>query len=194
MIRQHYIIVDLKCEKINLKNKSSIEEIKNLKPYTMNWSNLCDYYHPSDFHRMTLLCSVQDTIHYFYSMNWTQRVRGAFLMDYDNVEFRKGILEAANESYQIQLSLLGMLDILHCPPIDNVFNPADFLLGMKEYKEFAKEFFKYANLKLPEYQIGLVEYSGLNYNIFSRCNSVLSMIYTHDPKVKFEGIDFLKSS
>jgi hypothetical protein len=53
-------------------------EIARMQPFTMSWSNVCDYYSPSQFHEMAKACSgVEDTVHYGYSMNWPSRVKGA---------------------------------------------------------------------------------------------------------------------
>jgi hypothetical protein len=53
-------------------------KIRSLKPHTISWSNVCDYYHPADFHAMAKACSApEDTVHHLHSMNWIRDVKGA---------------------------------------------------------------------------------------------------------------------
>jgi hypothetical protein len=53
-------------------------EICSLQPHTMSWSNVCDYYHPADFHAMAEACSAPEgTVHHLHSMNWIREVKGA---------------------------------------------------------------------------------------------------------------------
>jgi hypothetical protein len=57
-------------------------EIRALQPYTMSWSNVCDYYHPAEFHSMARACSApNDTVHYLHTMNWVQETKGASCID-----------------------------------------------------------------------------------------------------------------
>jgi hypothetical protein len=58
-------------------------EIRALQPYTMSWSNVCEHYHPADFHAMAKACSApEDTVHYLHSMNWVMQVKGASCIDF----------------------------------------------------------------------------------------------------------------
>jgi hypothetical protein len=57
-------------------------EIRSLKPHTISWSNVCDYYHPADFHAMAKACSAPEgTVHHLHSMNWIRDVKGASCID-----------------------------------------------------------------------------------------------------------------
>ena len=58
-------------------------EIHTLQPYTMSWSNVCDYMHPADFHALARGCSApKETVHYLHSMNWTIEVKGASCIEH----------------------------------------------------------------------------------------------------------------
>jgi|EP00966_Prymnesium_polylepis_P048069 hypothetical protein len=59
-----------------------VSEIAALKPWTMSWSNVCDYYQADEFHRIARACSIHgDTIHFAYSMNWSNNVFGSHIID-----------------------------------------------------------------------------------------------------------------
>ena len=52
--------------------------VASLQPWTMSWSNVLDYVSTAEFHRIARACSIHgDTIHFAYSMNWSQKVRRA---------------------------------------------------------------------------------------------------------------------
>lgn len=62
---------------------ATVASIRSLKPYSMSWSNVCDYIEPETFHTMARACSApEQTVHFLHSMNWIQDVKGAFYMDH----------------------------------------------------------------------------------------------------------------
>ena len=70
-----------------------IPEIASLRPWTMTWSNVSDYYKTREFHSIARACSVNgDTLHFAYSMNWSTNVVGSHIIDYNDAEQRKEIL------------------------------------------------------------------------------------------------------
>lgn len=69
--------------------------IRNLQPWTVRWSNVPDYIAPSDFHRCAReVGTAEDTLHFFYSMNWRRDVKNAWVLDLPTTEARKEILDA----------------------------------------------------------------------------------------------------
>ena len=76
----------IKCEyklmKVDLENAESIQYIKDLKPYQIDWSNLADFYSPKHFLELAKACSVENTGHMAHFMNWPAKVYGVNLMDY----------------------------------------------------------------------------------------------------------------
>jgi len=62
-----------------------LQRIQNMKPYTMSWSSVLDYFTLEDFHEIARCCSCAesgDTVHYGYSMNWPTEVFGMSLLDF----------------------------------------------------------------------------------------------------------------
>jgi tetratricopeptide (TPR) repeat protein len=59
-----------------------LKEIRKLKPASVSWSNLVDYFDIKDFHETASAMSTPGTIHYGYSMNWPTKVYGACISDY----------------------------------------------------------------------------------------------------------------
>ncbi|EFJ53047.1 hypothetical protein VOLCADRAFT_85918 [Volvox carteri f. nagariensis] len=66
--------------------------ISGLHPDSISWSNVPDFYAPSEFHAMARACSkprssgaaaptIRPTLHYVTSMNWTMDVKGACHLD-----------------------------------------------------------------------------------------------------------------
>ena len=53
-----------------------------LKPYSVIWNNLCDYYTKPDFHKTAKSLSCPKTIHFMHTMNWMTEILGAMILDY----------------------------------------------------------------------------------------------------------------
>jgi hypothetical protein len=47
-----------------------LNEMHVLSPTSISWSNICDYFHPSEFGNMLRASSQPYTRHTIYSMNW----------------------------------------------------------------------------------------------------------------------------
>ena len=68
--------------KISIEDKESIKFIKNLNPYQIDWSNLCEYIHPKDYLLLAEAVSIPDTAHTAHFMNWSLKVFGVHIIDY----------------------------------------------------------------------------------------------------------------
>ena len=67
------LTVELHCKAVD----HSVKEIAALRPSTMSWSNLMDYFNSTMFHVIARGCSTNGgTVHFGYSMNWISRVKG----------------------------------------------------------------------------------------------------------------------
>lgn len=50
-----------------LDNREAVASIRALAPYTISWSNVPDYMHPADFHRLAQAVSApSDTVHFMH--------------------------------------------------------------------------------------------------------------------------------
>ena len=71
-----------KAAQIGTKSKDLLREIKDMKPYTVDWSNIPDYFCREEFLQMARAASTDETVHYFHMMNWVQNYKGASVFDY----------------------------------------------------------------------------------------------------------------
>lgn len=53
---------------VQLGNTAVINEIRSLEPYTISWSNVPDYIHPADFHKLAhqAISAPSDTVHFMH--------------------------------------------------------------------------------------------------------------------------------
>lgn len=117
-------------------------QIAALKPWTMTWSNVSDYYTPSKFHRIARACSANgDTMHFAYSMNWSIDVLGSHVMDYADAEKRKDIFKMAYEMLNGIYDLLTYKTVFRCPPPGHPMNVADMALTRHCYSMWIEHFF-----------------------------------------------------
>ena len=66
---------------IDTRNTELLEEIRRAQPYSISWSNVCDYMSPTDFHAIARAVSNSETVHYVHSCNWTTVVYGTDVYD-----------------------------------------------------------------------------------------------------------------
>ena len=52
---------------MQLGNVGVISSIRSLEPYAISWSNVPDYMHPADFHKLAQAVSApEDTVHFMH--------------------------------------------------------------------------------------------------------------------------------
>ncbi len=69
-------------EEISLERPKVLAGIAAAQPYTMHWSNVCDFLPTCKaFHRLARACSMEDTVYFANSLNWIRYVHGVFLLD-----------------------------------------------------------------------------------------------------------------
>ena len=81
-IRSGALVFTPKLGNLSPDNTSLINEVSNMQPYIISWSNVIDYIPPSHFHSITRRMSCIDTAHYMHSCNWTDRVLGTDVYDF----------------------------------------------------------------------------------------------------------------
>lgn len=181
------VVVELKCAPV----QHVVDFISSHKPWTMSWSNICDYVDYSDFHRMARRCSAHgDTIHFGYSMNWVQIVFGVFIFDFagsDCVEIRSRIIDAANEAVQQSYNMLGWDQHLRSPPPTNPINTtSQHCLEYLHFKKWCDFFFGIARRHGP-CQVGNVEHA-LSSPLSTTGGSTVAFSWTYDADIHFNNI------
>ena len=78
------IRMDFMKAKVGLDTKKLLQELKEMNPITIDWSNLSDFFSMEDFLEMSRAASSSDTTHYLHIMNWTQCYKGASVIDYQH--------------------------------------------------------------------------------------------------------------
>ncbi|KAI9033451.1 hypothetical protein DFJ74DRAFT_701537 [Hyaloraphidium curvatum] len=157
--------------------------IRSLGPWTMSWSNVCDYMTPADFHRVARECSAdEDTVHYTYSMNWRYDVKNSFVLDCPSSEGRMLALTQAKKAIEAMYQLRGIHKLLLSPPIDNALNIADYGLSLASYRKWVAAFCKTAG---SEVNVAMVELQP--YTLLSQANNIIYFSFTYDTNIKFEN-------
>ncbi|KAK9804206.1 hypothetical protein WJX72_001253 [[Myrmecia] bisecta] len=190
LMRAGKVTVEVRLGTVEPSAASTLAAIRSVKPYSISWSNVCDYYSPKAFHAMAKACSApEDTVHYLHTMNWVRDVKGSCHLDYmmaynrpDLTKFMledmlKGAQDAIQDMYQVQ----GFTQLLHCPPVANPRNVIDYCLTCSCYKAWVDAFFTAADLEDVERQVHVAEPP--MYSTFSRANTTLSLIYTFDSAI-----------
>ncbi|KAG6623798.1 uncharacterized protein IUM83_01968 [Phytophthora cinnamomi] len=141
-------------------NQELLARIATLRPYTISWSNVLDYFLPDDFHDLARRCSMYgDCVHYGYSMNWSTQVYGASILDYDpenckelidrTLDSALGFPGSAGSSVPSTTELFKMmgLDKLVVLPIrDHPLNSTGYVLAQVYKQHWIDNFMKTGEL------------------------------------------------
>jgi hypothetical protein len=176
-IKIHYKIVDLKYPEV-------VREISASNPYTMNWSNVCDYFHPQIFSRLAKACSgSEDTVHCMYSMNWSTSCYGSHIFDIRQ-EMRQVFIDGGNELVKTSYQLEGLEGLLVHPPITNAVNTASLPLYFAQMPNWCNQFFSFGSFQKSSQW----KYFPESPNLFSRTMTTFYMLFTFDEKISFQGV------
>lgn len=179
------VTIELICAKI----EDVAEDVAAVRPWTMSWSNVLDYFKHGDFHRMARACSIHgDTIHFGYSMNWPCSVVGTSLIDFQGPEHadkRSQIIDAANTAVETSYKMRGWSDYLRLPPPTNPLNTtSNYGLEHMHYRTWAEHFFDIARRDGP-CNVANVEHGAFGSPLSPTGASSVSFTWTYDPKIKF---------
>jgi hypothetical protein len=178
---QGKVAIDLRCEHV-APGTPVVQEISELRPWTMTWSNCPDYMAPSRFHQLARECSRHgETVHFAHSMNWVAEVVGSCIMDYGQ-EKRGSIIEATHEMMSMQRALAPSA-LIEAIPYENTLNTTAFYLGMRFSKDWIAHFF--CKEVAGNVQIGNVAMM-LPYNALAQAATNLSMTWTYDEDIQME--------
>ena len=159
-----------------------IPEIASLRPWTMTWSNVSDYYKTREFHSIARACSVNgDTLHFAYSMNWSTNVVGSHIIDYNDAEQRKEIFDLGYKAMDSLYEGLNFKSVFRCPPPENPMNIADMSLCLSLHRKWIDHFFEVARGDGP-CQVGNIEPAIFNPLTNTGSNTLL-FTFTYDPEI-----------
>lgn len=147
------------------------------RPRSMSWSNVVDYFTPSDFHAMARGCSAPSgTVHQLYSMNWTGDVWGACCLDFRNPRVRRKLHEEGSAIVDRALRDAGATPYVLRPPIEVGMNVCDTAAVAKVYRDWVDAFVGRAG---PGH-CQVLQVDSPRYQLFSHCNSLLGISLTYD--------------
>ncbi|TDH72666.1 hypothetical protein CCR75_008477 [Bremia lactucae] len=137
-------------------NLKLLLQIAKLRPYTISWSNVLDYFVLEDFHDLARRCSVYgNCVHYGYSMNWSTQVYGASLIDYNPKQCKEfidtvlnvalGIPDSSNSiassfNFHQAFKMDGLDKLVNYPFRENPLNSTGYALA-HIYKQHWIDFF-----------------------------------------------------
>eukprot|EP00092_Neocalanus_flemingeri_P055381 GFUD01065436.1.p1 GENE.GFUD01065436.1~~GFUD01065436.1.p1 ORF type:complete len:161 (+),score=25.80 GFUD01065436.1:3-485(+) len=77
-----------------------------MNAFTVDWSNIIDYFSKKDFLEMAEAASSEDSVHYVHLMNWVNCYKGASVFDYgyeDKVILIDQALKAHRDMHQFKI-------------------------------------------------------------------------------------------
>jgi len=176
------VSVELVCAKI----QDKLEDVIAARPWTMSWSNVLDYMKHSDFHRMARACSAHgETVHFAYSMNWTNSVFGTYIIDYYNAKERSSFIDAANYTMRRIYQSYGWSDYLRLPrPTHPINTTCQFALELFNHPKWLKYFFGVARKRGP-CKMGNFEHGFGSPLSHTGATQSVAFTWTYDPEVWF---------
>ena len=187
-ILKKHIIIDINFELVNLSKTNVIKKIASLNPYTISWSNVCDYYRAQDFHRMAKMCSGENTLHFAYSMNWPRFVFGTSMLDYlgndELLKFMNDLIDKFQKDIIPSLyEHLGVKNLLRLPYVGYPRSMVDYILHIRFQNEWTEYFFSKSISGIMNKDNQVKEEISIC-NFFSFSSSTLFFVFSYDPEMK----------
>eukprot|EP01034_Spumella_vulgaris_P035759 gene35759-44095_t len=180
-VRAGDIEMSVRLGSVDLSAPHRLREISALKPSSISWSNVCDYFQPRDFHAVARRCSAPTkTVHHAYSMNWPYRVYGVQLYEYQvqcgihdpSKIALKNVISLAKGYVTLQYNNMNLTNHMHSPPIDHIQNVTCHALGNAWHQKYVEAFFDFSEdqkNRLERASVGHVEWSP--YSVLNRTRS-----------------------
>eukprot|EP00092_Neocalanus_flemingeri_P007224 GFUD01007803.1.p1 GENE.GFUD01007803.1~~GFUD01007803.1.p1 ORF type:complete len:624 (+),score=105.13 GFUD01007803.1:137-2008(+) len=181
LIKKKELLVKMHSRRFDEEQLDVLDEVKELNPDRIDWSNLPDYMRIDDFFSMARSCSASQTEHSFHLMNWTTKVFGASLFDYflpdvdqdyfidTNGETRNLYLELKrNFLALVERDVGGMPFIKINPKLLDIINTSERALSHRYFGVFVD--FMFRNTKAESLNWKLDQYTP-----FSRANTVANI-------------------
>jgi hypothetical protein len=132
-------------------NSALLASIRQLDPWMMSWSNICDYFYVHDFHKLLRACSGNDTIHVMTSIDWFKEVFGAHIMEYDG-RVRRGMLIDAQKTISMAEQVVDPSGYFrYTNVISHPYNIGDIAAIMVVKESWQNYFFKDQDLNIGDF-------------------------------------------
>ncbi|EXX54183.1 hypothetical protein GLOIN_2v1587334 [Rhizophagus irregularis DAOM 181602=DAOM 197198] len=157
-------------------NAELLASIRQLDPWTMSWSNICDYFYAHDFHKLLRACSGNDTVHVMTSMNWITEVFGAHIMEYES-KYRREIYESAQKTISMTGKFIDPSGYFRYDKvITNPYNIGDVGAASMVKESWKNYFFEGQDLNVGEV-------SSLAYTQTHKTHTLLNICYTFNKDI-----------
>ncbi|CAB4437599.1 unnamed protein product [Rhizophagus irregularis] len=170
------IEIYLHYQSVNNDNPALHASIRQLDPWIMSWSNICDFFNVHDFHKLLRACSGENTVHLVISMNWITETYGAHIMDY-NVELRRKIYAKGQNIISMSKIISDMAGYFRYDKITtHPYNIADIGAKILVEDKWKNHFFKGQDMKVGK--LSLVPFSHTH-----KIHTYLDMYFTYNKKI-----------
>ena len=164
------VTIELWLEHLSLENPAAMARISALEPFTVSWSNICDYDSFANFHAMARACSAPGC----------------------SAPALRDLNSGATDMMGKMFDLMGAKPYLLWPPVSHIRNHVDWMLQVMTAPidfctRWADAFFAAAQLEDPSQQVARLGRS-LKFGHLTRCHGVLHFTYTYDPAVRMKVI------
>ncbi|GMH42350.1 hypothetical protein BSKO_10269 [Bryopsis sp. KO-2023] len=175
--------VDLRLKGVTAGDEKVQRDIAEMEPWTMSWSNLCDYSSEKDFHKMLKACSVRNTVHYMHTMNWLIQVKGTDLNDYmtipEGFPDQRTLFKSAKHWVK-EMAKKSAKGILLSPPVYHPNNIVHAYHAGKFFDSWLQNFLKAGGVKGK--QTGAVHVR--KFSFFCRAEGNAFFSFTYDDEIR----------
>jgi len=185
LVHKGKVICHLSVKEIKQEDVQFAREIKELKPYLIDWSNIPDYLDRYWFHSFAQKCSGPDTAHYFHTVNWPHRVFGAVYLDYDG---ERRMLENIYKTCRKSKKAAAQMTSMMMPEADRLMRGADgFELPTNDFFTFSASRF---GDKYVKHYLTTKEGKTLNFERSHNTLHDISMFKDHSKTCIFAAFSF----
>jgi len=146
LVEKEQLILQFMVATVDPENSDILEEIKNMNAYSIDWSNIIDYFSKEDFMKMVKATNSEDTVHYVHMMNWVSSYKGASVFDYEHngkIELIKAALEKHRMIHEYFWNSAENYRKMWSKEIkyENTTNLVDFALTVECHQNYLDAFF-----------------------------------------------------
>ena len=181
------LLIDVRFKYVDVRESDTIAA---LKPYTMSWSNVCDYFTPVEFHKIARRCSAHNTLHFAYTMNWPTCIFGASVLDYLNLRGEQMDEIVKKGSYFVTrwYDKLQLGNVMVSEPIDDPRNLFEVFVQLDLCSKWVYAFFAECTEGSRFDTKRQVNADLAVYSIFARNNGTIYLTFTYDSQTTLKKI------
>ena len=185
-VKMEKIVCHLHTKFVDPTDMELAATIKRLNPFSIDWSNVPDYFEKNSFIRFARACSVDNTMHTMHFINWPQFVFGAVHVDWADCQDRCQLLHrkykadmAKKETlmqhlYQDEKSIMSFFETV---PYMNTLNEISMFLAIHFRKRFEDFFLSDENGNvLTRFDTDLID--PIFYSFFDQSNTMIQSAFT----------------